>query len=327
MAQSLYHQLVKERQKVIRRRLADFQPPALVQPLIIVSAPRSGSTLLFETLAHFPDLWTIGEESHEIIEGIPALHPAAQGYASNRLTEADATPAVSNLLHDRFARQLQDRQGRQLIDLPVAEQPTAVRLLEKTPKNALRIPFLRALFPDARFLFLYRDPAENISSILEGWQSQRFIAYRALPGWSRGAWSFLLTPGWEMLVDRPLVEIAAQQWRVANETILADLAALPRADWHWVRYTDLVREPRPTIQRIAQFAALPWDDQVEQRVAQALPPSRMTLSAPAADKWRKHAGQIAPLLPGLEPMIRQVAALAVEAVVKPGAQAGSIASF
>ena len=306
MNQSLYHQLVKERQKAMRRRQADFQPPALVQPLIIVSAPRAGSTLLFETLAHFPDLWTIGEESHEIIEGIPVLHPAAHGYASNRLTAADATSAVSNLLHDRFARQLQDRHGRQLIDLPAAEQPSQVRLLEKTPKNALRIPFLRALFPDAHFLFLYRDPAENISSILEGWQSQRFIAYRSLPGWPHGAWSFLLTPGWETLDERPLLEIAAQQWRVANETILADLAVLPRADWHWVRYSDLISTPKATIQQIAAFANLPWDDAVAQLVAQALPVSRLTFSAPAPDKWRKHEAALATVLPGMEHIVKQL---------------------
>jgi hypothetical protein len=52
-----------------------------------------------------------------------------------------------------------------------------------------------------------------------------YIAYRALPGWPHGAWSFLLTPGWESLCERPLVEIAAQQWRVANEPILTDLDA------------------------------------------------------------------------------------------------------
>lgn len=296
----------------MRRQVADFYPPRLMQPLIIVSAPRAGSTLLFETLAHFPDLWTIGEESHEIIEGLPALHPAAHGFASNRLTAADATPEVVALLQDRFARQLQDRGGQQLIDLPFTERPAQVRLLEKTPKNALRIPFLRALFPDARFLFLYRDPAENISSILEGWLSQRFIAYRSLPGWPHGSWSFLLPLGWEALREKSVVEIAAYQWQAANTTIVEDLAALPRATWSLVHYTDLVREPRRTIQQIAQFAALPWDHQVEQRVAQALPPSSMTLTAPKADKWRKHARQLEPLLPGLETLIKQVEALAVE---------------
>lgn len=196
-----------------------------------------------------------------------------------------------------------------MIDLPAAEQPGQVRLLEKTPKNALRIPFLHALFPDARFLFLYRDPAENISSILDGWQSGRFIAYRALPGWPYGPCSFLLTPGWARLYDRPLVEIAAHQWRVANETILADLAMLPPSAWLCIRYTDLVAAPKLTLRRIVLFADLCWDEAVERVVAQALPFSRMTFSAPQPEKWRKHAAALATVLPRVEGLVRQVAAL------------------
>lgn len=307
MNPALHQLLVKQRQKRERRQATNFHPPRLAQPLIIVSAPRAGSTLLFETLAHFPDLWSIGEESHDTIEGIPALHPAAHGYASNRLTAADATAAIITLLHDRFARQLQDRSMRHWIELPEADRPSSVRLLEKTPKNALRIPFLRAVFPDARFIFLYRDPAANISSILEGWQSRRFIAYRALPGWPHGAWSFLLTPGWESLRERPLVEIAAHQWRVANETMLADLDRLPHSDWRLVRYADLVATPKQVIRQVAAFADLHWDDEVEQIVSQALPVSRMTLSTPAPEKWRKHAAALATALPGVESIVKQVA--------------------
>ncbi len=309
MNPTLQQLLLERRQKAARRKVADFSPPRLNQPLIIVSAPRAGSTLLFETLACFSELWTIGEESHEIIEGIPELHPAAHGYVSNRLTAADATPAVISALHDRFARQLQDRHGSHLIDRPAVARPDAIRMLEKTPKNALRIPFLRTIFPDARLLFLYREPAENINSMLEGWQSQRFIAYRALPGWPHGPWSFLLTPGWEAMREKSVAEIAAYQWEAANATIVDDLAALPRTTWSLVRYSDLVREPRQTIQRIAAFAELQWDEAVEQRVSQALPISSMTVSAPAADKWRKNAHQLEPLLPGLVPMIRRVEAL------------------
>lgn len=307
---STLHQLLQQRrQKTARRQRHDFQPPHFDRPLIIVSAPRAGSTLLFETLARFPDLWTIGEESHEIIEGIPELHPAAHGYASNRLTAANATPAVIRTLQDRFARQLRDRNGCNLIDLPAAEQPTMVRMLEKTPKNALRIPFLRALFPDARFLFLYREPAANISSIIEGWQRHTFIAYHALPNGVHGLWHFLLVPGWEVLQDESVATIAAAQWQIANTMILDDLASLPHTDWTLVRYTDLVHHPQQTIRQIAQFAELYWDEQIEQRVAQKLPISSMTLSLPAADKWRQHASQIVPLLSGLEAVTQRVAAL------------------
>ena len=45
----------------------DFQLPEFDRPIFILSAPRAGSTLLFETLSQFPDIWTIGRESHDII--------------------------------------------------------------------------------------------------------------------------------------------------------------------------------------------------------------------------------------------------------------------
>jgi len=306
---AMQRQILNARLKRARREVQVFQPPHLAQPLIIVSAPRAGSTLLLETLARFPDLWTIGEESHEIVEGIPALHPAAHGYASNCLTAADLTPPIAELLCDRLARQLRDRSGRLWMELAAEERPDAPRLLEKTPKNALRIPFLRALFPDARFLFLHRAPAENIASILDGWHSRRFVAYHALPGWPRGAWSFLLTPGWEQWAGRPLVEVAAQQWRVANETILAELATCPCAQWLAVSYAELVTAPRQSVQRIADFAGLTWDETVEQALAAPLPLSRMTFSAPSPDKWRKYAAEIETVIPDLESLAKRLAGL------------------
>ena len=55
------------------------------RPIFIVAGPRSGSTLLFETLARNRELWTIGGESHQLIESIDALNPATHGFDSNEL--------------------------------------------------------------------------------------------------------------------------------------------------------------------------------------------------------------------------------------------------
>ena len=49
-------------------RDADFD-----RPIFIVSPPRSGSTLLFETLSSAPGLVTIGGESHNLMEQVPAI--------------------------------------------------------------------------------------------------------------------------------------------------------------------------------------------------------------------------------------------------------------
>ncbi|MGA1265217.1 MAG: sulfotransferase family protein, partial [Prochlorothrix sp.] len=169
--------------RLLAKRSAQFfdlpAPEAVPQfdrPIFIISTPRAGSTLLYETLSQFPDLWSIGEESHDAIEGIPELHPASHGYPSNRLTAAAATPAVIQLLKQRFTQKLQDRRGDAYLALPAEQRPDSIRFLEKTPKNALRVPFLRAMFPDARFIFLYREAKENISSLMEGWRSRRFIS-------------------------------------------------------------------------------------------------------------------------------------------------------
>src|SRR5207248_3177054 len=147
---------------------------------------RSGSSLLFETLARAAEVYTVGGESHQLIEGIAGLEPAACGLESNRLTGADARPGVVAQLYASFEAQLRDREGQR----PPAEG--AVRLLEKTPKNALRIPFLAAAFPEARFIFLYREPRENLASIMEAWGSGRFVTYPDLPGWQGPPWSMLL---------------------------------------------------------------------------------------------------------------------------------------
>ena len=124
------------------------------RPIIIVAAPRSGSTLLFETLSRSPDVWTIGGESHGVFESLPQLHPKQHNYPSNRLTEEHADDETVAQIRANFRCLLRNREGQ-----PPTQGATSLRLLEKTPKNALRIPFLNAVFPNARFVYLFRDPA------------------------------------------------------------------------------------------------------------------------------------------------------------------------
>ena len=100
------------------------------RPIIILAAPRSGSTLLFETLSECPDIWTIGGESHQIIEGIPALNPNSGMVDSNRLTEQHAPPPVVEFMRRRFARLLRDRDGNEFFR---SRHLAQLRFLEKTP--------------------------------------------------------------------------------------------------------------------------------------------------------------------------------------------------
>jgi hypothetical protein len=119
--------------------------------------------LLFETLAVSPSLCTLGGEAHWLVEGIAELRPGADGVESNRLLAEHATDAVAAEVDRMLVKRMVDANQR-----PVATK-SPLRWLEKTPKNALRIPFFDRLYGDALFVFLWRDPRENLSSILEAW--------------------------------------------------------------------------------------------------------------------------------------------------------------
>jgi LPS sulfotransferase NodH len=276
-----------------------FRPPVLDRPIVILSAPRAGSSLLFETLAQAAGVYSIGGESHQLIESIAALRPGRGVARSNRLTRRDATTTIVTELRQRFAGRVVDRDGQ------VPDSGAKTRLLEKTPKNALRVPFLLEVFPDAQFIFLQREPRANLSSMIEAWRAKGWVTYRQLPGWP-GPWSLLLPPGYERLQGRPLEEVVAFQWRVANETILDDLADLPRERWTSVRYEDLVRDPRAEVARLLEFTGLAMDARLESYLAKPLPLSKYTQTRPEPDKWKQNATQIERVMPSLAAVIARL---------------------
>ena len=266
------------------------------RPIIILAAPRSGSTLLFETLAETKDVWTIGGESHLVIEGIKALNPNSGMVDSNRLTAAHAPEPVIQLIRSRFARQLKDREGQEFFHHRTIRH---LRFLEKTPKNALRVPFLEKIFPDARYVFLVRDARANLSSMMEAWRARRWVTYPRLRGWQGPPWSLLLPPGWQKLNGRPLEEICAFQWMSANSILLEDLKEIPRQRWTVLNYQSLLDEPEAAVTQLCEFAGLAVDERLRQRLHAPLPLSRYTQSTPAADKWLKNRREIDSVLESL----------------------------
>lgn len=257
---------------------------AFDRPVFIVSPPRSGSSLLFETLARSPDAFTTGGESHGLIEGIEGLGVDHARRDSNRLTASDATPDVVTALRERFLGAAFDRMRRP----PQAR----FRLLEKTPKNSLRIPFLAEAFPDAHFVYLYRDPRQSLSSMLEAWESGGFRTYASLPDWSGLPWSLLLVPGWRELSGKALADIVGAQWEATTRILLDDLEALPASRRTVARYDALVADPSGEIARLCAALDLRWD----QPLGATLPLADHTVSAPNADKWRRREAEILPVL-------------------------------
>ncbi len=277
--------------------------PRFDRPIFIVAAPRSGSTLLFETLALNRELWSVGDESHKHFEGIASLRPSGKN-PSNRLTAELATRDVTETLMNSFAADLVNSDGKSFAQLPLMSRPSEVRFLEKTPKNALRIPFIVKAFPDARFIFLFRDAKQNISSLMDSWRSQRYVTYPQLPGWPGDKpWSHLLIPGWHELVNSSLPEITAQQWLVTNQTILDDLNELPRDRWCAIDYDSLLANTGRELQRLCLFSQIIFGPRMHEAASKPLKLSKYTLSAPHPDKWKKNAAELEPVIASTERMM------------------------
>src|SRR6266851_5442877 len=83
----------------------------LERPIFIISAPRAGSTLLYELMARSANLWTIDGESEGVIEGIPSLHPANRGFVSHRLTDEDVNDETARAIRAGFIAEIRDHCG------------------------------------------------------------------------------------------------------------------------------------------------------------------------------------------------------------------------
>lgn len=191
----------------------------------------------------------------------------------------------------------------------VAPPGASIRLLDKSPEHCLRLPFLAALFPDARILFLTRDGRDNVHSLMEGWRQRHLFPGYQTPvpvtgvGQTRGRWAFTLIPGWQTLVGRPLEEICAHQWVTCNRFVL-DYAASPDAlPALAIRYEALIADPTGSLDRIARFLDL----SPERIPAYRNPlPEVNVVSAPGSEKWRREREAIAHVEHVLMPMMARL---------------------
>jgi hypothetical protein len=121
----------------------------LKPPIILLGNFRSGTTLLQKLISTHPDV-------------VPLYEPVGLWlYADPRRShdefdEKDATDKVKRYVRNEFL-QFQRQNGNRII-------------VEKTPHNILRIPYVRAIFPEAHFLYIIRNPLSFVSSVELKWQ-------------------------------------------------------------------------------------------------------------------------------------------------------------
>lgn len=144
--------------------------------IFLISLPRSGSTMLQRILAGHPDIHTAPEPwimLHPLYalkqSGIQTEYEAPLAYKSSRSylanyggeqTYIDALRSMAKVLYEKPINQ----SGKKFF-------------LDKTPRYFYVIPELIQVFPEAKYIFLFRNPLSVLSSILSTWYRNDVSAF------------------------------------------------------------------------------------------------------------------------------------------------------
>ena len=120
--------------------------------VFIVAAPRSGTTFIEEIFNQHPDVcgW---HEPFFIWEYF------IQQQSDDYLDETHATNRIKQFVREEFDYYL--RKSKKTL------------VLEKTPSNAFKIRYMNHIFPDAKWIHLYRDGRDVISSMKKRYQHRK----------------------------------------------------------------------------------------------------------------------------------------------------------
>lgn len=172
--------------------------------------------------------------------------------------------------------------------------------IEHDPRLTLNVTRVAEWFPQAKFVFLYRDARECLASALMRWQTARRPHPSGVCLANGQAWVGPLPPGWSRWTRRPLPEVVAWQWAATTTRALDALDALPADRWCVASFdrllTDADREDRrlrgflglrstsTDVPAFAQADETSPDPRLWRPYAEALTPEVLKLAAPAADR-------------------------------------------
>lgn len=244
------------------RLAADRVGKRVDRPVFIVGMGRSGTTLLGRILAAHPSVGFLNEPKamwHVIRDDEDIIGSYAPPHTGRLYLHAeDANDEVSRRGRALFAWYLRASRSKRVVD--------------KYPELIFRHAFVRAIFPDARFLIAIRSPSSTLKSVA-GWSEHHANGDADWWGVRDQKWDILWKQG---VVQRPsnsdLVTVglakendnhvrAAVEWIVTMREAISLAAIDPCAQL--IRYEELVRHPRGLTRNILRFCELPASSRTE----------------------------------------------------------------
>jgi len=236
------------------------------RPLFVLSLPRSGSTLVQRVLAARDEISTTPEPW--IL--LPQVYAMREQGAYTEYGQVPASRAIRE-----FAERSSGGRGgyeeelrRFVLALYArASGGRGMYFLDKTPRYHFITEDLFRLFPDGRFVFLWRNPLAVVASVVETWGRGRWIVERWRPDLFDGVAH--LVSGFVAHGDRSLA----------------------------VRYEDLVSDPDRAWPPLFEYLGLPFDPAVITSFGEISLEARMgdptgsrrydSISTEPLEKWKR----------------------------------------
>jgi hypothetical protein len=207
-------------------------------PIFVIGSPRSGTSILAQTLSAHSALWTSGE-SYFIYDlycddRASLAYDRALGLSKNSWLREQQVPRAE------FLRSL----GLG-IDALFRGRAAGRRWVDHTPHHALMADTLAEMFPTSQFLHIVRDGREVVHSMIHFAARPGAPADEELPCWAQEFGAACLT--WVEYVEAA-----------------SDFCARFPARAHTVALRSLARHPSTTLSGIFEFLGLPDQPQAAQ---------------------------------------------------------------
>lgn len=263
---------------------------ALASPILILGAPRSGTTWLAKIIDSHPDVLY----RHEPDETLPAPRPLTPDALRPLLARWAAETGARTVTKRPYFRKswqpawalglrsliatgisaaargpLKALAGLHIPDFGTVPAP---RLAIKSIAWAEGAALLARTLPASRTIFILRHPCGQVASVMRGNRNRRFdlkaegtdMPFDEAAAIRHAAAMGVTEPEFQSLTDAAKY---AWSWRAFNEPAYAELAAQPNV--HVVLYEALCADSDTLARRILRFAALDWNRQTEDFIARS----------------------------------------------------------
>jgi tetratricopeptide (TPR) repeat protein len=251
---------------------AELATDPKASPIFLVGFPRSGTTLLDQALSAHPQI--------EVLEEFEFFDPIRRDWVDGDGLQklAQMQPQELQKARQQYLDALQSR--RQDSDKAYA--------VDKLPLNILYLFLIHRLFPDARILFMLRDPRDVCLSCF-------FQSFDL-----KGAMAYFLD-----------LEQTARYYDAAMSLAHKSLAVISNPVFYQ-RYEKLVVDFEDSMREILGFLGLPWNEEILRYRQKALlrtidTPSYQQVTRPlyldSIGRWRHFSAQMEPLQGLLGPWV------------------------